>query len=265
MPKVFIGVGHGGSDYGASSGGLIEKNLALVTALACKDFLVAHGVGVKMSREIDENDTISQEVQECNQYRPNLAVEIHYNAGGGDGLEIYRYRGGGESLKAAQKVETRLLQGGQNSRGIKVKLNNQGTDYYIWIRETKAPAILIEVGFVDNPTDRQLFDTEEEQRKLGQTIAYGILDFFNISFKHVTTTQTITVSTDKIYRVQVGAFKNISNAEKLKNELSTKGYSSFITNVNGLYKVQVGAFRNKVNAQKLVNELKSKGYNSFIS
>ena len=265
MPKVFIGVGHGGSDSGASSSGLIEKNLALVTSLACKDVLISHGVEVKMSRETDEEDTISQEVQECNQYRPNLAVEIHYNAGGGDGLEIYRYRGGGNSLKAAQKIETRMVQAGQNSRGIKVKLNNSGTDYYMWIRETLDPAVLIEVGFVDNPTDRQLFDTEEEQRKLGQVIAYGILDFFNISFKVATTTQTITASKDNIYRVQVGAFKNISNAEKLKNELSTKGYNSFITNVNGLYKVQVGAFRNKTNAQKLVNELKSKGYNSFIS
>ena len=265
MPKVFIGVGHGGSDFGASSGGLIEKNLALVTALACKDVLVSNGIRVKMSRVIDENDTISQEVQECNQYHPNLAVEIHYNAGGGDGLEIYRYRGGGESLKASQKIETRMVQAGQNSRGIKVKLNNSGTDYYMWIRETKAPAVLIEVGFLDNTTDRQLFDTEEEQRKLGQVIGYGILDYFNISFKVATTNQTSTVSTEKIYKVQVGAFKNITNAEKLKNELNTKGYSSFITNVNELYKVQVGAFRNKSNAQKLVNELKSKGYNSFIS
>lgn len=265
MPKVFIGVGHGGSDSGASSGGLIEKNLALVTALGCKDVLVSYGVNVKMSREKDEEDTISQEVAECNQYRPNLAVEIHYNAGGGDGLEIYRYRGGGESLKVAQKIETRMIQAGQNSRGIKVKLNNSGTDYYMWIRETLDPAVLIEVGFVDNTTDRQLFDTEEEQRKLGQAIAYGILDYFGISFKVATTNQSGTVSTDKIYRVQVGAFKSKSNAEKLKNELSTKGYSSFITIVSGLYKVQIGAFRNKSNAQNLVNELKQKGYNSFIS
>lgn len=228
MPKVFIGVGHGGSDSGASSGGLIEKNLALVTALACKHVLVIHGVGVKMSREIDENDTISQEVQECNQYRPNLAVEIHYNAGGGDGLEIYRFRGGGESLKAAQKIETRMIQAGQNSRGIKVKLNNSGSDYYMWIRETLDPAVLIEVGFVDNSTDRQLFDTEEEQRKLGQVIAYGILDFFNISFKVATTSQTNTDSKEKIYRVQVGAFKSKSNAQKLVNELKSKGYNSFI-------------------------------------
>ena len=185
MPKVFIGVGHGGSDSGASSGGLIEKNLALVTALACKDFLVSHGVGVKMSRERDEDDTITQEVQECNQYRPNLAVEIHYNAGGGDGLEIYRYRGGGESLKAAQKIETRMIQAGQNSRGIKVKLNNQGSDYYMWIRETKDPAVLIEVGFVDNTNDNQLFNSVEKQQKLGQAIAYGILDYFNIVLKSI--------------------------------------------------------------------------------
>ena len=226
MPRVFIGVGHGGPDGGASAYGLVEKILTLNTALACKDMLEKHGVQVGMSRSCDENDTISQEVQECNSYKPDVAVEIHYNAGGGDGCEIYRYRGGGNSLKVAEKVETRLLQAGQNSRGIKVKLGNDGLDYYMWIRETKAPAILIEVGFVDNTNDNQLFNTVEKQQKLGQAIAYGILDYFNIP---IINDNRINISNStKLYRVQVGAFKNKENAQKLSNELKSKGYNTII-------------------------------------
>lgn len=262
MPKVFIGVGHGGSDVGASAYGLVEKILTLNTSLACKSILEQHGVQVGISRSCDEEDTISQEVQECNSYKPNIAVEIHYNAGGGDGLEIYRYRGGGESLKAAQKVETRLVQAGQNSRGIKVKLGNDGLDYYMWIRETKAPAILIEVGFLDNSTDNQLFNTPEKQKELGKAIAYGILDYFGIRIN--ISTSTVNQNSNNLYRVQIGAFSKKSNADNLSKELTNKGYSNIVKLDGNLYKVQVGAFANRSNAEKLANELKAKGYNTLI-
>ena len=79
--KVFIGVGHGGSDPGAVANGVKEKDLNLSIALACKDMLEKHGVSVKMSRASDENDTLSEEIKECNAYAPDLAVEIHNNAG----------------------------------------------------------------------------------------------------------------------------------------------------------------------------------------
>ena len=63
--KVFIGVGHGGSDSGAV-GYIVEKEANLVMALACRDYLVAHGVEVRMSRTKDEEDPINEEVRECN-------------------------------------------------------------------------------------------------------------------------------------------------------------------------------------------------------
>ena len=49
--KVFLGVGHGGSDPGAVANNTKEKDLNLSIALACRDELVRHGVSVKMSRE----------------------------------------------------------------------------------------------------------------------------------------------------------------------------------------------------------------------
>ena len=77
--KVFIGVGHGGSDPGAMAFGRKEADLNLAIALACRDELVRHGVAVKMSREKDENDTLSEEIREALAYKPELAIDIHNN------------------------------------------------------------------------------------------------------------------------------------------------------------------------------------------
>lgn len=81
MAKVFIGVGHGGSDPGAVANGVKEKDLNLDIAKACRDELKKNGVKVKMSRTKDEGDPVSEEIKECNAYAPDLAVDIHNNAG----------------------------------------------------------------------------------------------------------------------------------------------------------------------------------------
>ena len=86
--KVFIGVGHGGSDPGAVSY-LVEKDVNLVEALACRDFLEAHGVQVLMSRTSDEDDPLTEEIKECNAFNPDLAIDVHNNAGQGEGFEAF--------------------------------------------------------------------------------------------------------------------------------------------------------------------------------
>ena len=79
MAKVFIGVGHGGTDSGAV-GHLVEKDVNLVEALVCKDFLETHGIEVLMSRAIDENDPVTDEINECNAFEPDLAIDVHNSA-----------------------------------------------------------------------------------------------------------------------------------------------------------------------------------------
>ena len=64
MSKVFIGVGHGGSDPGATANGFREKDLNLSIALACNEALVRHGVITLMSRTLDENDSLNEIVEE---------------------------------------------------------------------------------------------------------------------------------------------------------------------------------------------------------
>ena len=80
MAKVYISVGHGGKDSGAV-GHLVEKSVNLTMALACRNILVEHGVEVKMSRMIDEDDPLTATIKEVNAYKPDLAVDVHNNAG----------------------------------------------------------------------------------------------------------------------------------------------------------------------------------------
>ena len=181
MKKVFLGVGHGGSDPGAVSGAIYEKNLNLPIALACRDLLVLSGVSVKLSRTTDEEDTLTQEIAECNAYGPDLAIDIHNNAGGGDGAEAYYHYKGGESKTLAENILSQIVAIGQNSRGAKIKKNEQGRDYFGFIRETVAPAVIVECAFVDNGEDMKIIDTAEEQKAMGKAIAKGILKTLGIA------------------------------------------------------------------------------------
>ena len=113
--KVFIGVGHGGSDPEAVSY-LVEKDVNLVEALACRDFLEAHGVQVLMSRTSDEEDPLTDEIKECNAFNPDLAIDVHNNAGQGDGFECFYHYNGGSGKTLAQNIEAEVKAIGQNSQ-----------------------------------------------------------------------------------------------------------------------------------------------------
>lgn len=178
--KVFIGVGHGGSDPGAV-GYLKEADVNLTMATACKEYLEANGVTVKMSRTKDENDPVAEEIKECNEFNPDLAVDVHNNAGGGDGFEAYVSIVGGTGTTLAQNIEAEVKAIGQNSRGIKTRKNSSGKDYYGFIRCTKCPAVILEGVFVDNANDVQIADTIEEQRNFGVAYAKGILKTLGIT------------------------------------------------------------------------------------
>lgn len=180
MKKVYIGVGHGGKDSGAV-GYLVEKDVNLQMALACKEYLEANGVEVKISRASDIDKDLKERIKECNEYGPDLAVDIHNNAGGGDGFEVYHTLGGGTGKVLAQNIEEEVKAIGQNSRGLKTKANSQGKDYFGFIRQIKCPSIITETVFVDNEADAAQADTLEEQRMFGQAIARGILKTLDIN------------------------------------------------------------------------------------
>ena len=181
---MFFGVGHGGNDSGAV-GYLREEIINLKQAMYGKDYAVAQGFTVVMSRNKDENDPLTEEIREANASGASCAIDWHNNAGGGDGFEIYysvlSSAKGGKLL--ASYIETEVKAIGQNSRGCKTRKNSSGKDYYGFIRQTTMPAVIPEGCFVDNKNDVELFDTEAELKAYGEAVAKGAIKWMEATGK----------------------------------------------------------------------------------
>lgn len=223
--KVYIGVGHGGSDPGAVANGIKEKDVNLEVALACYSLLVKHGVSVKISRTKDTEVWLEKRIKEANNFGADLAVDIHHNAGGGDGAEVYhtKYLGKGATLARNILAEMQLI--GQNSRGAKIRKNSSGDDYFGFIRQTNCPAVLCECAFLDNKTDVKIIDTKAERIKMGEAIAKGILKTLGIA---VIAEKPTTTEKKTIYAIQVGAYANRTNAEAQLLKLKSAGFDGYI-------------------------------------
>jgi TusA-related sulfurtransferase len=72
-------------------------------------------------------------------------------------------------------------------------------------------------------------------------------------------------STDVLYRVQTGAFKNKSNADALLAKVKALGFDTYMIQDGGLYKVQVGAYGVKSNADAMAAKLKAKGFDVYLT
>ena len=225
MAKVYIGVGHGGSDSGAVKY-LVEKDINLKMALACRDYLKAAGVDVKISRTTDKDSSIAEKVTAANSWGADLAIDIHNNAGGGDGAEVYHSIVGGTGKRLADYILSEFEKIGQNVRGAKTKQEN-GTDYFGFIRLTDMPAVITEALFVDNAADSAQADTDAECKEFGIAIAKGVLRTLGIA-DNVVRPSTPSKPAQTIYRVQVGAYTNRSNAVKLAKKLNSIGYNTLI-------------------------------------
>ncbi|MBO5831563.1 MAG: N-acetylmuramoyl-L-alanine amidase [Alistipes sp.] len=192
MAKIYVGVGHGGPDPGAVSGNHRESLYALDIASACTAELRRHGMLVLQSRTSDVAESAAAKIAECNTYAPDLALDIHLNAGGGDGLEVYHAGNGGKGKDLAQSIETAVKAIGQNSRGIKTKFEN-GRIYFGIIRQTNCPTVLVECAFIDSD-DVKAVDTIAERQDMGRAIAHGVLAFLGVAVKLQTSSKASEIA-----------------------------------------------------------------------
>lgn len=169
--RVYVDIGHGGSDPGAVSGNLIEHKMNQNTGQALAERLKQYGFEVKVE---SGNLSINDSAKAANNFKADLLISCHYNAGGGDrGEVIHSIRSG--SGRLANAVAAGLKAAGQTVVKTYTKLNSAGNaDYYGILRISSMPAVIIEPAFIDNATDRQIADTEEEQRNIGYCIADAI-------------------------------------------------------------------------------------------
>ena len=199
--RVYVGIGHGGYDSGAVGNGFKEKDLTLSIGKYCNERLKQYGIETKISRTTDCDSSIKSKVAASNAFKANVCMDIHINAGGGDGSEVYYSHVSSNGKKLAQSIVDATLAIRQNTRGIKVRLDKDGTDYYGMIRETDAPAVLVECAFIDNATDIQIINTEAKRKAFGYAIADGVAKYLGVkmpSTSKPTTPSKPTTATVKI-------------------------------------------------------------------
>lgn len=247
VKKVYLDPGHGGSDPGAVKY-LNERDVNLVMALACRDYLEQNGVTVKMSRTTNgAKPTINTMAKDANNWGADLVVSIHNNAGGGDGFEVFYSVVGGTGKTLAKNIETEVKAIGQNSRGIKTKKGSDGSDYFGMIRLTNAPAVICEGVFVDNATDVKIADTTAEQQAFGVAYAKGILKTLGIApSKNVSTPKKTTTKKNEGYLVKVTATAlNIRSGAGMnydvKGVIRDKGTYTIVETKNNWGKLKSGA------------------------
>lgn len=205
--KVYVGIGHGGSDPGAVANGFKEKDLTLSIGKYCNERLKQYGIETKISRTTDIDSSINSKVAASNSFGADVCMDIHINAGGGDGSEVYYSHTSANGKKLAQSIVSAMSAIGQNTRGIKTKLDSNGNDWFGMIRMTDAPAVLVECAFIDNKTDIQIINTEAKRKAFGYAIADGVAKYLGVklSTSKPTTSATTTTNT-KIDAPDIGGY-----------------------------------------------------------
>jgi N-acetylmuramoyl-L-alanine amidase len=167
---VVIDAGHGGHDRGGiPSQRIAEKEMTLDVAQRLKKVLAASGYRVVMTRDSDVFIPLGTRVAIANSYSNAIFVSIHFNSAkraGAGGIETYFY--GRESLPLASAVHY-FVAGGAPSSNRNVRRRG----YYV-LRKTRVPAVLVECGFLTNPTEAAHAQTASYRQKLAEEIAAGV-------------------------------------------------------------------------------------------
>ncbi|SEJ05774.1 N-acetylmuramoyl-L-alanine amidase [Alkalibacterium gilvum] len=196
-PIVFIDIGHGGKDPGASYFGLKEADISLSTGLKVINSLREKGFDVRSSRETNKHLELKERSTMSNKIKPDILFSIHYNSMGGNnwyarGIETFIYHrvasGFGqetdrnkfktedkriaESLKLADLVHNSVIHDTKfYNRGVK------GNNFHM-LREPESPAALIELGFIDNIKDNAIIKTKAYHQLAADAIVKGIVAYF---------------------------------------------------------------------------------------
>lgn len=197
---VVLDPGHGGKDSGASANGLVEKELNLKIAKACKSELEQYnGVTVYMTREDDTFVELIDRARKAKAWGADIFVSLHMNSAtaGANGVEVY-YPNKGHNMNIhnqgkdlAQQIQNQLVSLGLYDRDIKIKDATDGSkyddgslmDYYSVIRNNKLngiPGIIVEHAFLTNSSDAAKLKDDNFVRQLGIADATGIANYFNL-------------------------------------------------------------------------------------
>ncbi|WP_034745295.1 N-acetylmuramoyl-L-alanine amidase CwlD [Halalkalibacter wakoensis] len=188
---IVVDPGHGGIDGGAvSKSGMLEKDVTLLISEQLRDYLQEAGALVLMTREDDhdlanadtkrvrqrKNEDLRRRAEIVNDSGADMFVSLHLNAIPSprwSGAQTFYNRAIPENERLAKLVQDEIIRNLENTTRQAKPINN----VYL-IKQAAIPGVLIEAGFLSNPTEAELLNTEEYQQKVAASIYQGILRYY---------------------------------------------------------------------------------------
>lgn len=178
MIKICFDYGHGGKDPGAVYKGRKEKDDVLYIGRRIASEMIRHGVIVVETRTKDMDLSLKGRTDIERKRIYDFFISFHRNAFSPEnakGAEVFVYnRPSKKAIELADRLKNSLVGIGFVNRGVK------RANFYV-LRNTKAPALLLEIGFIDNSEDNKLFDDNRE--KIIYELSKAILLEVGISYK----------------------------------------------------------------------------------
>lgn len=283
--KICIDAGHYGL-YNRSPGvpEYYESTMAWKLHLLLKKYLEDLGAEVILTRP---NQSVDKALKERGMTAADcdLFISIHSNAVGSymnesvDYAAVYHLVADTTTLsddvskEIAAKLAPVIAEVMGTNQGYKILTRKSDNDrngdgmfndnYYGVLngaRLVDVPAVLLEHSFHTNTRMAKWLIVDSNLNKLAKAEAECIAEYF--------TGKPVSIgkkpSTDKLYRVQVGAFTVKKNADNLREALNAHGISAYTTHVGRYYKVQAGAFSNEANAEAMKAKIEKLGYDAII-
>lgn len=222
MARLCFDYGHGGEDSGACYNGRKERNDVLSIGRAVASEVRRHGVAVDETRNSDSTVSLKDRSAFENRNNYDYFISFHRNAYEPEkarGVETYTYLNpGAKSKSLAQRIQTSLVALGFVNREVKE------ANFHV-LRETKAPAILIEIGFIDNTEDNNLFDSKRNE--IIKAITKAVLAQVGVTYIEPSA-PTQPSNEQTLYRVIAGSYKVKDNAENQVQKLKSAGFDAYI-------------------------------------
>ena len=187
LKGIVIDPGHGGTDPGAVSNNLKEKDYTLLISKYMYDRFKELGIPVKMTRDTDVTLSPRERTNKVKSFfgdgKDVVVISNHLNAGGGDGAEvIYALR---NNSTLSKKILNELEKEGQNIRKYYQQRlpSNPIKDYYFMQRDTpNNETVTVEYGFIDSPKD-DVDQIKNNYEKYAEAVVRAVLDYKNIPYK----------------------------------------------------------------------------------
>jgi len=165
---IVIDAGHGGQDKGAIFEKASEKQIVLDIASKIKEINNSQSkYEVVLTRDDDSYPSLTERTDKINSLNPEMVISLHVNRTpenetSKNGHEIY-IQNSNASKNIADKISKKLGNCSISEKNLHI------------LRESKAPAVLVELGFINNTEDRKYITSQKGQKEIAQKF----VEFFN--------------------------------------------------------------------------------------